>query len=181
MKMIATIFVVFAFAYSALGECPTPPVAPDDADVARIVGRWYEIARPTTASENGLTCVTCNVTPRDDGDFNITNLGTKPDGSMASEYAIAKRTSSQSLLHINPIAIKIPFAIPFNIAATDYDNYLVAYTCLRDVKRGWILSRSNSMSEAQLTELTNLLATKYGVSLDETEFTSHKDCKYWPA
>nr|AYV89027.1 apolipoprotein D isoform X1 [Tetranychus truncatus] len=189
MKMIATLFFVFAFASPAFGgffsKCPTPPIAPAGADIAKIAGRWYEIARPTKASENGLTCVTCDVTPRKDGNFNITNLGTKPDGSKAGEYGLAKRTSSQVLLNIYSLTVKLPFPIGFNIAYTDYDNYLVAYTCLGippiyTVKHGWILSRNNTISADKLTELTDLLFTKYEVSRDETEFTTQKDCKYWP-
>nr|AYV89092.1 apolipoprotein D isoform X2 [Tetranychus truncatus] len=189
MKMIATLFFVFAFASPAFGGwfgwCPTPPKAPEGTDITKIAGRWYEIARPTKASENGLTCVTSDFTLRPDGDYNITNLGLKPDGSKAGEYGEAKRTDSQSLLNVYSFAVKLPFPIGFNIAEADYDDYFVAYTCIGvppffTSKHAWILSRKNTMDADKLKRLTDLVINQYGVEPAEIEVTPQKDCKYWP-
>ncbi|XP_015783199.1 apolipoprotein D-like [Tetranychus urticae] len=180
MKMFATLFVVFAIASSALGECPVPPTVPG-ADIGKIAGRWYEIAGPT----RNFTCMTWDYTPREDGNFNSTTLSTLPDGSKDAEYMLAERADDQNLLNLYAMSHRTPYPITFYIADTDYDNYLAAYTCVvvpwrSDILSGLILSRTNTMDAEKYAELTDLLVNKIGVSSDVVGPITQKDCKYWP-
>ncbi|XP_015783215.1 apolipoprotein D-like [Tetranychus urticae] len=163
MKMIASLFVVFAFASSALGECPVPPTTPG-ADIGKIAGRWYETIE---ILPNLTTTLTLDFTPRDDGDFNLT---THAPFSKHDEYILAKRTDNQNVLNFTDPDHKIRFQNTFNIADTDYDSYLVAYNCFifphhSAVHARYVLSRTETMNADKLAQLTDLV-NKIGVSPD---------------
>uniref|UniRef100_T1KQR8 Lipocalin/cytosolic fatty-acid binding domain-containing protein n=2 Tax=Tetranychus urticae TaxID=32264 RepID=T1KQR8_TETUR len=184
--MIATLFVVFAFASSALGQCPVPLPVPA-VDLSKIAGRWYEIAG-LTAGEfiESRACTTHDFTPREDGNFNCSFGGIKTDGSKFSDIGIAKRTDIPNLLNLNSLTEMVPWPINFYVADTDYDNYLAASFCmdipqlLITVRVGMILSRTNTMSADKYAELTDLLVNKIGLPSDSIQSTIQKDCKYWP-
>ncbi|XP_015786723.1 apolipoprotein D-like [Tetranychus urticae] len=183
--MIATLFVVFAFASSALGDCPVPPTVPG-ADIGKIAGRWYEIAGPTAHQISpNLTCITEDFTLRKDGNFNLTVLSTFQNGSKHVEYGLAGRTDAQNSLNLYPMGYKTPYLLTFYIADTDYDNYLAAYACYTDaglstIQGGLILSRTNTMSADKYAELIDLLVNKIGVSSDSVGPIVQRGCKYWP-
>ncbi|XP_015783191.1 uncharacterized protein LOC107360988 [Tetranychus urticae] len=125
--MIATLFVVFAFASSALGFCPSTPVIPA-ADIGAISGRWLATLGD---SPQNLTDITMDFTPRVDGNFNLTISGTHPDGSKKSEHWLAERTRYQRQLNIYDFSKKNPYRVNFNVMLTDnYVNYFSGYFCL---------------------------------------------------
>ncbi|WP_289458530.1 hypothetical protein, partial [Klebsiella pneumoniae] len=71
-KMIATLFAVFAFASSALGQCPVPPPVAA-VDMSKIAGLWYEMAGLAAVGfTEAYLCTTEEFTPREDGNFNFT-------------------------------------------------------------------------------------------------------------
>ncbi|XP_015783357.1 apolipoprotein D-like [Tetranychus urticae] len=171
MKMIATLFVVFAVAASALGECPVPPTVPG-ADIGKIAGRWYET---TDAFSHNSTFITFDFTPREDGDFNLT---IHAPFSKHDEYVLAKRTDNQNVLNFIDVYHKTRYQVTFNIADTDYDNYLVAYTCLvysshSALDLPMILSRTKTMSAEKYAKLSDLVDNEIGVSRDKIEPVIH--------
>ncbi|XP_015783221.1 apolipoprotein D-like [Tetranychus urticae] len=178
MKMIATLFVVFAVASSAFGQCPVPtPVS--GADIGKIAGRWYEISGSTL----DLTCVTMDFTPREDGNFNYTTLGSKSDGSKHSRHLLAIRTDNENSFNISDMSTETRYPITFYIADTDYDNYLAMYSCVflpgsSGLFSGSILSRANSMDDEKHAELFDLLINKVGLTADKIQPITQEYCKY---
>ncbi|XP_015783652.1 apolipoprotein D [Tetranychus urticae] len=186
MKMIATLFVVFAFASAALGQCPVPPPVPA-VDISKIAGLWYEIAGFSAIGFiDSYTCTTEEFTPREDGNLNITIRGNELNGSNVTDYGLVKRTDKQNLLDIyslSPEHEENPYPIIFYVADTDYDNYLAASFCyyipgLDTAKGGMILSRTNTMEADKYNKLVDMLVNKIKVPRDYILPTSQKDCKY---
>uniref|UniRef100_T1KP48 Lipocalin/cytosolic fatty-acid binding domain-containing protein n=2 Tax=Tetranychus urticae TaxID=32264 RepID=T1KP48_TETUR len=183
MKMIATLILVFAIASSTLAQCPVPPTVPV-SDVAKIAGRWYQIAGPTfSGTENQPKCVTADFTPKKDGNFNLTMNATDPDGSKNSGVGLVERTDNQNLLKLHTSPYTTSSSINVYLVDTDFDNYLAAYICFLDpsqspVQTGVILSRANTVDAEKYAELTDLLINKAGVSTDYFIATNQKDCQY---
>ncbi|XP_025017664.1 uncharacterized protein LOC107367159 isoform X1 [Tetranychus urticae] len=126
MKMIATLFFVFVFAFAspAFGfTCPVPETTPG-ADIGKIAGQWYVIRGLIISS---TTNSTLTFTPREDADFEIKVPGTTSTGEKFSAIWYGRRTDNQNLLNIYLTDSKeAPIFFTFNVVATDYDNYLAA-------------------------------------------------------
>ncbi|XP_015783213.1 apolipoprotein D-like [Tetranychus urticae] len=175
MKMFVTLFVVFAVASSALGECPVPPNVPG-ADIGKIAGRWYRIGGKSIITGNPRTdlYITDDFIPLEDGNFNYTITEAYSEDIKFSVYNLAERTDSQNSLNVYDIERKVPYHMTYYIIDTDYDNYLAAYACLEtpistSPVTSFILSRTNSMSAAKYDELSNLLVNifkKYSPDFD---------------
>ncbi|XP_015783727.1 apolipoprotein D-like [Tetranychus urticae] len=180
MKMIATLFVVFAFASQAFGQCTVPPSF-SCPNITKIAGRWYEIAGPI----HDLACVTMDFTPREDGNFNYTIIGAKSDGSKFSQHLLATRTGLENSFNVSDMSTNTTSQITYYIANTDYDNFLVLYACVylpgySNFLSGSIFSRTNTMSDGDVYKLKNLLVDTYGVPSDSLVAITQKGCKYWP-
>ncbi|XP_015783651.2 apolipoprotein D [Tetranychus urticae] len=182
MEMIVPLFVVFAFASSALGQCPVPPPVPA-VDMSKIAGLWYEMAGLSAVGfTEAYLCTTDEFTHREDGNFNFTIRGTKLNGVNITDYGLTERTDVQNLLNIYTPPDS-PYPLVFYVADTDYDNYLAASFCycvpgIFTGKGGMILSRTNTMSADKYNELADMLVNKIGVPRDYIEPTSQKNCKY---
>ncbi|XP_015783189.1 apolipoprotein D-like [Tetranychus urticae] len=183
MKMIATLFFVFAVASSALGQCPISPTTPG-SDIGKIAGRWYAIAAPTIDRfQETVTCVTEDFIFREDGNFDYTVLGTSLDGSKTRLHWLAERTESQNAFNLTDRSKS--YQVTYNIVDTDYDNYLAIYSCFylpgyTTIQTGMILSRTNTMNADKYAELTDLLVNEIGVASNTFGPIVQKDCKYWP-
>uniref|UniRef100_T1KUE7 Lipocalin/cytosolic fatty-acid binding domain-containing protein n=1 Tax=Tetranychus urticae TaxID=32264 RepID=T1KUE7_TETUR len=98
MKMIATLFFVFVFAFAspAFGfTCPVPETTPG-ADIGKIAGQWNRILGPTLTLNNTLTFI-----PREDLDFEIKVPGNIiTTGEKFVAYWYGRRTDNQNLLNI---------------------------------------------------------------------------------
>ncbi|XP_015783229.1 uncharacterized protein LOC107361026 [Tetranychus urticae] len=160
--MIATLFVVFAVASSALGFCPFTPFIPS-ADIGAISGRWYVTQPNLGDSTQNLTHISMDFTPRVDGNFNLTISGTNPDGSKKREYWLAERSEYQRQLNIYDFSKKNPYKVNFNVMVTDnYVGYLNGYFCLILPTRsfpiyGGNFSRTDPMNGYKNVELTDLI------------------------
>ncbi|XP_025017663.1 apolipoprotein D-like [Tetranychus urticae] len=167
MKMIVTLFVVFAFASSAFGfTCPVPETTPG-ADIGKIAGQWYVIRGIIISS---TTNSTMTFTPREDVDFEIKWPGSTSTGEKYVAYG--RRTDNQNLLNIYfNVSKDAPIILSFNVVATDYDNYLAAYVCWLGENEflfdKLILSRSNTLNADKVAELDALLTDKVGNFLDQ--------------
>ncbi|XP_015790347.1 uncharacterized protein LOC107367180 [Tetranychus urticae] len=163
MKMIVTLFVVFAFASSAFGfSCPVPETTPG-ADIDKIAGQWYQINGTTLTSND-----TYIFTPREEVDFEIEI--TKHTGEKFSAIWYGRRTDNQNLLNIYfDVAKEAPVYLSLNVVATDYDNYLAGYLCWLFQTEFFfgklILSRTNILDADKYDELDALLTDKVGNSI----------------
>ncbi|XP_015783726.1 uncharacterized protein LOC107361410 isoform X2 [Tetranychus urticae] len=111
-------------------------------------------------------------------------LGTQHDGSMNIEQLLAIRTGSQNSIDLNDMAKRLPYQVTLYVADTDYENYLATYSCIHipgysNIIYGWVLSRTNTMSDEKYAELNDLLVNKVGVPSDVFGPIIQKDCKYW--
>ncbi|XP_025016380.1 uncharacterized protein LOC112538731 [Tetranychus urticae] len=124
-------------------------------------------------------------TPREDGNFNYTTLGAESDGTKFSENLLAIRTDNQNSFNVSDLSTNSTSQITYYIANTDYDNFLTFYVCVylpgySNFLSGFILSRTNSMSDGDVYKLKNLLVNTYGVPSDRLGVITQKGCKYWP-
>ena len=60
------------------GSCPDVRLV-EDFDIENYYGRWYEIARYYSIFEDGLSCITSDYVPMDDGTFKVVNTYRTPD------------------------------------------------------------------------------------------------------
>lgn len=118
-------------------------VAPvDNFDIQRYLGTWYEIARLDHSFERGLSRVSAEYSPRDDGGIRVINRGFNAEKNQWEQaegkaYFIEDHTMGR---------LKVSFFGPFygayNIIDLDRDHYQYALVCGPDTSYLWILSRT---------------------------------------
>ena len=133
--------ILVSLAMSAVfGGCAsTPPkgMAPvrlvKDVDVARYLGRWYEIARYQTGFEKDIVGATAEYSLRDDGKIQVVNSGFKKrlEGDYTEVRAVAWIPDPDV-----PAALKVRF---FGLFAADY-----MIIGLDDAKYDWAIVGNNS-------------------------------------
>ena len=130
-------------------------------DVAKYLGRWYEIARFDHGFEKKLVGVTAQYSLRSDGKIQVINSGfkNKLDGTYTKAKAIAWRPDEAV-----PGALKVRF---FHLFASDYlvfglDDEHYSWALVGDPDRSslWFLSRT-----AEITP--ELLEKMKGIALDQ--------------
>lgn len=139
-----------------LAGCTTPPKgieAVTGFQIERYLGKWYEIARLDHGFERGLTRVTAEYTPRNDGGINVINRGYDADSGEWKEadgkaYFVEGPDKGQ---------LKVSFFGPFyggyTVVELDRDNY--QYALVSGPTRGylWILARSPDISATIVEKL----------------------------
>ncbi len=133
-------------------------------DVARFMGRWYEIARFDNRFEKGLSNVTADYFLRSDGKILVINSGFdkwRPRVVIGKAYQPAPIN--------NPGRLKVSFFLWFY---SDYyifelgKDYEYAVIGSRSDKYLWILSRTPSLAEDRIAEINkNLCRRGYDSSL----------------
>lgn len=117
-------------------------------EVERYLGKWYEIARLDHGFERGLTHVTAEYAPRDDGGLRVVNSGYS---AKAGEWKEA--TGRAYFVGDEDVAsLKVSFFGPFfggyNVIALDRDDY--QWALVSGPNRGylWILARERTLAPA---------------------------------
>ncbi len=152
----AVIFVVAAFGF---GESDPPLATVPHVEVARYLGRWYEIARyPNWFEKQCDRDVIATYALREDGKIGVQNACVKQDGKLNESKGSAK------IIDVGTNAkLKVTFFWPFsgNYWVLELgSNYEYAVIGEPGRKYLWILSRTPVMSEAQYREITGRLAAK---------------------
>lgn len=120
-------------------------------DVARFMGRWYEIARYDHRFEKGMTHVTADYILLDDGKIRVVNRGIK-NGRTKEIIGKAKQPDPVRF----PGRLKVSFFLWFY---ADYyilelgDKYQYAVIGSSSDKYLWILSRTRQMEFSLLKKL----------------------------
>eukprot|EP00057_Strongylocentrotus_purpuratus_P025841 XP_011680315.1 PREDICTED: apolipoprotein D-like [Strongylocentrotus purpuratus] len=70
------------------GGCPRVRVA-RDFDLDRYFGRWFEITKFYTFYQDGLTCVSAEYRPGDDGSIRVINSGRSQEGEVTTIEGVA--------------------------------------------------------------------------------------------
>ena len=124
-------------------------------DVARFMGRWYEIARYEHRFERGMTHVTAEYTLLPDGKIRVVNRGLK-DGKPKEITGKARRPDPQEY----PGRLEVSFFLWFY---SDYyvlevgSDYQYAVIGSSSDKYLWILSRKPDMPQWQLEQILSSL------------------------
>lgn len=157
-----------------LAACSGGPVGntrvPEPAkavDLARYVGRWYEVARYENGFEKGCEAVTADYTLRDDGRVGIVNTCRKGavDGAVATAEGKAKIVDGSG-----NAKLKVSFFGPFYVGdywvldrADDYSWSIVGEPSGRYL---WILSRTPVPTQKRMAALIGKVrAMGYNTSL----------------
>lgn len=117
-----------------------------DFDVSRYTGVWYEVARFDHRFERGLTHVTANYVPLENGTIRVINRGFDPKNNKWKE-AVGK---AKFIGPRNVASLKVSFFGPFyagyHVVALDKEGYQHALVTSGSRKYLWILSRTPEMA-----------------------------------
>lgn len=113
-------------------------------DIARYLGKWYELARIEHSFEKGLQRTQAEYSLSRTGGIHVTNRGYDPKrGEWKVSHGKAKPTVAADIA-----ALKVSFFGPFyggyNVVALD-DNYQWAMVIGSSLEYFWILSRTPSL------------------------------------
>ncbi|KAJ8279267.1 hypothetical protein COCON_G00063330 [Conger conger] len=161
-----------------LGRCPIPPVQ-QNFDIAKYMGRWYEIQKLPAVFEFG-TCNQATYTLLPEGVVKVVNAELLSNGMENSiEGTATVKNSSQ------PAILEVSFfegasSAPYWVLSTDYESYTLIYACTNYlgffyVDFAWIMSRSRTLQEETITELHNLL-TSNGIDIKRMTVTDQTGC-----
>lgn len=120
-------------------------------EVDRFLGTWYEIARLDHSFEEGLSRVSAEYELNDDGSIVVTNRGYASDErewSEAEGRAVFVGDSDSGHLKVSFFG---PFYSSYVVFALDTAGYQYAYITGYDRDYLWFLSRTPTVSEAQMT------------------------------
>ena len=124
---------------------PAPLKTVDQIDLARYVGKWYEIARyPNRFEKDCASDVTAEYTRRNDGKITVTNACRKADGKGKESKGTAKVVDAKS-----NAKLKVTFFWPFSgeYWVIDLDpDYKYAVVGEPDRKYLWVLSRTSELA-----------------------------------
>jgi len=127
-----------------------------DFDIRRYLGTWYEIARLDHSFERGLSNVSAEYFPRDDGGIKVINRGfnaKKNRWKQATGKAYFTGNKDVGRLKVSFFG---PFYGAYNIIALDREHYQYAMVCGPDTSYLWILSRTPQLDK----EVVHRLETK---------------------
>ena len=165
-----------ALALLALGACSTNPPAGLSAvepfDLARYLGKWYEIARLDHRFERGMSDVSATYTLRSDGSVEVLNRGydgARQDWRQATGHALFTGPSERGSLKVSFFG---PFYGGYHVAALDPD-YRWALVLGPDTSYCWILARDKQLDAAQRDAIV-ARAQALGVDTHALIWVTHK-------
>lgn len=152
------------------GSCPQFANATNSFELESFMGPWFEIARTADIEFEQGNCVNVyfelnanktvdvSISEPIEGEYHKFQLVAEPSDLNTLTF---KLTSSDGRL------TREPFALNYQILATDYDNYAYIYSCT-DVESGrneyfFILLRRDSEYRDLLEEALKFLADNFGV------------------
>lgn len=144
-----------------------------ELDLAKYMGKWYEIARFDHSFERDLVGCTAEYSVQDDGMIKVVNSGYKKtlDGKFEQAEGKAKRPNEAE-----PGKLKVSFFLNFY---SDYfvmelaDDYRYALIGSKSDKYLWILSRTAQMDSTDIDFLLNS-AQKRGYNTAELIWVEQK-------
>ncbi|MCU7554584.1 lipocalin family protein [Alteromonas sp. ASW11-19] len=142
-------------------------------ELPRYLGKWYEIARLPHSFEEGLSHVTAEYRPREEGGITVTNRGFN-QAESAWEEANGKAffVNDSNTGHLK-VSFFGPFYASYIVMQLD-DNYQHALVTGPDKDYLWILSRTPQLPEPVVQELVAFAAQK-GYPVDELIYVDQQD------
>ncbi|RPJ76836.1 MAG: lipocalin [Desulfobacteraceae bacterium] len=148
-------------------------VAPvENFELARYLGRWYEIARLDHSFERGLSRVTAEYSLREDGGVRVVNRGyseKKKEWKEAEGKAYFVDRADQGHLKVSFFG---PFYGAYIVFELDRENYQYALVSGPDKSYFWILARRPDMDK-ELKERLIAKAAARGFDTSGLIFVGH--------
>ncbi|WP_394170837.1 lipocalin family protein [Saccharospirillum alexandrii] len=132
----------------------------------RYLGTWYEIARLDHRFERGLSNVTAEYSPNDDGSIRVLNRGyNEEDGEWQQAEGRAAFVGDRDVGHLK-VSFFGPFYASYVVFDLDKERYDRAYLTGSDRGTLWFLSRTPEVSDAAMAQF-KARAEAEGFELDE--------------
>ena len=177
---------LFAASAAEAFQCKDIPAA-SNWNAQKYLGRWFEIAKYNFIFEDGLDCVNANYSLRADGRVGINNQGNKGSPTGPLESAIGSATiKSPGLLEVTfdsePVKVPAPYLV---IEIGDDYSYAIVYSCsnyvLFHTEIIWILSRTPTLPEDEVSRLVYRVHNTYGFDTSKLSYTVQgPQCAYGP-
>ena len=173
MLAIGTLLLVFAtrsLAVKSWGGCPSPTLQ-SSFDITQYVGTWYEIARDKNIPFEYGDCTQARYAALSGDKISVHNSLENPNtGSVDSAYATAKCDGAHC--HVKFFLF---YSGDYRVVSTDYTSYAVVYSCtnflISKSEAVWILSRTETLSDAALTAAQDIITSQTDYSLDNLYYT----------
>ncbi|GAB6046514.1 outer membrane lipoprotein Blc [Methyloparacoccus murrellii] len=179
MKLLSIIILVFLIAsmsYLMFGKLGIPDgvSAVQNFDAKRFAGTWYEIARLDHGFEKGMSHVTADYQPRDDGGFRVVNKGfNTKTGHWESNEAKAFFIDTPDVGRLK-VSFFGPFYGSYNVIDLDPENYRYAMVTGPNTRFFWILSRDKTLDNPTMQRLVQK-AIGLGFKLEKLVYVDQKD------
>lgn len=141
-------------------------------ELDRYLGTWYEIARLDHPFERGLTEVTAEYRPREDGGIEVVNSGFDPEeGERRSAVGKAFFVGDPSVGMLK-VSFFGPFYGGYNVIALDTANYCWSMVAGPDRSYLWILGRTPDLDPTIVARLESE-ARGLGFNVDDLIRVEH--------
>jgi len=151
-----------------------PPSTVSSVNLSEYVGKWYEIAKiPNRFQKQCLRNTTATYRLRDDGRISVVNACETADGKIDSAAGVARVVDQETNAKLEVSFVNF---IGFQLFWGDYwiigldSNYEFAVIGAPSRKYGWILSRSQTLSDTQWNEVKSILK-QHGYDFNDFEMT----------
>lgn len=155
MKKILTAFVLLLAGCVSVPENITPV---DNFQIARYMGKWYEIARLDHSFERGLTSVNAEYSLRSDGGIRVINRGYSQKEKKWKEIEGKGYFVDRQDVGFLKVSFFGPFYGSYVVFDLDRENYSYALVCGPDRSYLWILARSPNMDDTLKKRLVDKAA-----------------------
>lgn len=139
--------------FAACVRVPDGVTPVERLDLDRYLGTWYEIARLDHPFERGLSDVTADYAPRQDGGLVVVNRGYDAERGEWREA----RGKAYPVAEDQPGRLRVSFFGPFyagyNVIALDEEDYAWSMVAGPDRSYLWILARSPDLDQATVDRL----------------------------
>ena len=157
-----TLGIIILVATTVLGCTGVPkgmkPVS--EFDGQRYMGKWYEIARLDHSFERNLSNVSATYARDSAGVISVTNRGYNEKTNKWKQIEGRARFIGDNTVGSLKVSFFGPFYGGYHVIALDKENYSYAMVAGPNLSYLWILSRSTSLDETILSDLTDKAAER---------------------
>ncbi len=148
----------------------------ENFEVARYLGKWYEIARLDHRFERGLNNISAEYSLKEDGGIKVVNSGLDTEtGQLKQAEGKAYFTGKEDVGSLK-VSFFGPFYGGYNIIELDQQAYQYAMVSGPDRDYLWILARQPKLQQDVLQKLIDR-AKSLGFAVDKLIFPEHNQLK----